>query len=47
MEIEEQRLRVFEGDVFTVEDPFTNGVGHFWGIMETRAYMRLRFACFG
>jgi hypothetical protein len=44
MEVEEQRLRAYEGDGFTMEDPFTNGVGHFWGILETRTYMRLRFA---
>lgn len=25
-------------------DPFTNGVGYFWGMFETRHYMRLRFA---
>ena len=44
MEVEEQQLRAYEGDGFTMEDPFTNGVGHFWGILETRTYMRLRFA---
>jgi hypothetical protein len=44
MDIEEQRLRAFEGDMLSMADPFTNGVGHFWGIMETRTYMRLRFA---
>jgi hypothetical protein len=43
METEEKRLREFPGDFMTVADPFTNGVGHFWGILETRTYMRLRF----
>ncbi|KAF2669939.1 hypothetical protein BT63DRAFT_225724 [Microthyrium microscopicum] len=44
METEEQRLRNFPGDVMTAADPFTTGVGHFWGIHETRDYMRDRFA---
>jgi hypothetical protein len=44
METEEQCLRAYPGDWMTEADPFTNGVGHFWGILETRTYMRLRYA---
>ena len=44
MEEEEQTLRNHPGDFMMPEDPFTNGVGHFWGLFETRDYMRARFA---
>jgi hypothetical protein len=29
-------------DMFYTGDPFENCVGHFWGILETRPYMRAR-----
>jgi hypothetical protein len=41
---EEQKLRSAPGDMFTPADVFTTAVGHFWGIFETRDYMRARFA---
>jgi hypothetical protein len=40
---EDEKLRNFPGDVITEEYPFINSVGHFWGIHETRDYMRARF----
>jgi uncharacterized protein YoxC len=44
MENEEQILRNHPGDFMMPADPFTNSVGHFWGILDTRDYMRARFA---
>ncbi|GLI79005.1 hypothetical protein PoHVEF18_007327 [Penicillium ochrochloron] len=44
MEHEEQILRTHPGDFMMPADPFTNSVGHFWGILDTRDYMRARFA---
>lgn len=44
MEKEEQILRNHPGDFMMAADPFTNSVGHFWGIYDTRDYMRARFA---
>ncbi|KAH0563525.1 hypothetical protein GP486_001905 [Trichoglossum hirsutum] len=44
LDAEEQKLRSHPGDMFTPADVFTNSVGHFWGILETRDYMRARFA---
>ncbi|CAG8947970.1 unnamed protein product [Penicillium salamii] len=44
MEEEEQILRNHPGDIMMSPDPFTNSVGHFWGVMETRDYMRARLA---
>jgi hypothetical protein len=44
MDAEEQRLRNFPGDFMTPADPFTSGVGLFYGIHETRTYMRNCFA---
>lgn len=41
---EEQKLRDFPGDSLTPAYPFENSVGDFWGILETRNYMRARFA---
>lgn len=41
---EEQALRAHPGDSMMQADPFTNSVGHFWGIWETRKYMRARYA---
>lgn len=42
-EREEQKLRDLPGDMFTPPNVFESGVGHFWGISETRPYMRARF----
>ena len=41
---EEQRLRAHPGDFMTPPNVFEEGEGHFWGILETRTYMRLRYA---
>ncbi|KAF7713241.1 MYND-type domain-containing protein [Penicillium ucsense] len=43
MEHEEQKLRDHPGDVMMSKDPFTSCVGHFWGVFETRDYMRARY----
>ena len=41
---EEQKLRAQQGgDAWTWPSPFVHGVGRFWGIVETRPYMRARF----
>jgi hypothetical protein len=42
--VEEQKLRNHPGDILMDPNPFENSVGHFWGIIETRDYMRARFA---
>ena len=43
MEREERKLHENQGDdIFMSGDPFVNHVGHFWGIHETRPYMRAR-----
>ncbi|KAI9000025.1 hypothetical protein BC832DRAFT_622718 [Gaertneriomyces semiglobifer] len=39
---EETELREKPADLALPEDVFTNGVGHFWGILDTRDYMRAR-----
>ncbi|KAJ5371429.1 uncharacterized protein N7496_007521 [Penicillium cataractarum] len=44
MEHEEQIIRNHPGDWAMPADAFTNSVGHFWGILGTRDYMRARFA---
>ncbi|KAH7304688.1 hypothetical protein B0I35DRAFT_444750 [Stachybotrys elegans] len=44
LESETAILQAFPGDVFTPSDLFNTGVGLFWGITETRDYMRARFA---
>lgn len=44
LEAEETKLREQPGDMFCPANPFENSVGHFWGILETRDYMRARFA---
>jgi hypothetical protein len=43
MEVEEQRLRDFPGDFLTEADPFTNSVGHFWGM--SFLFKIIIFAC--
>ncbi|KAI8725696.1 MYND-type zinc finger protein samB [Fusarium sp. LHS14.1] len=43
LEKEEQELRDMPADMFVPDNIFENGVGHFWGIMETRPYMRARY----
>ncbi|KAJ3499803.1 hypothetical protein NMY22_g19476 [Coprinellus aureogranulatus] len=43
LEREETKLRNDPGDgFFTPANPFENSVGHFWGILSTRDYMRAR-----
>lgn len=41
---EEEELRLKPPDMFFPENVFETSVGHFWGIFETRDYMRARFA---
>ncbi|KAK6527732.1 hypothetical protein TWF694_004712 [Orbilia ellipsospora] len=41
---EEETLRNHPGDFLTPANPFVNGVGHFWGHLDTRDYMRARYA---
>ncbi|KAF4463452.1 MYND finger [Fusarium albosuccineum] len=43
LEEQEQELRNMPGDMFIPENVFENGVGHFWGIHETRPYMQARY----
>ncbi|KAM7193946.1 hypothetical protein V8F20_008216 [Naviculisporaceae sp. PSN 640] len=43
LESEEASLRAKPGDFTLPDDVFTNGVGRFWGILDTRDYMRARF----
>ncbi len=40
---EERELREFPGDFMTPGNLFEEQVGHFWGILETRDYMRARY----
>ncbi|KAH9218743.1 hypothetical protein DL95DRAFT_293090 [Leptodontidium sp. 2 PMI_412] len=40
---EETKLRNTPGDWTFQANPFENSVGHFWGILETRDYMRARY----
>jgi hypothetical protein len=40
---EEQALSIHPGDFIIQADLFTNSVGHFWGILETRKYIRARY----
>ena len=40
----EQKLRDHPGDWMTLANPFASSVGHFWGIPDTRDYMRARYA---
>ncbi|OAQ85951.1 MYND finger [Purpureocillium lilacinum] len=42
-ESEYVKLRDMPGDMLTPEKMFENEVGHFWGILETRPYMRARY----
>ena len=42
-EHEEHALRAMPADVMMPADVFTNEVGHFWGILGTRDYMRARY----
>ncbi|KAL8666238.1 MAG: hypothetical protein Q9168_007522 [Polycauliona sp. 1 TL-2023] len=41
---EEQKLRDDPGSWPNPPNPFETSVGHFWGIMSTRDYMRARYA---
>ena len=41
---EETKLRSHPGDFMTPSNLFEEHAGHFWGILETRDYMRARFA---
>ena len=43
MEREEQKLRDSPGDFMMPANPFENAVGHFWGMLDTRDYMRARY----
>ena len=40
---EEQKLREMPGDMFLPANVFETGVGRFWGLFETRPYMRARY----
>lgn len=42
---EETKLRDHPGDFMTPENPLQNpdAIGHFWGILDTRDYMRARY----
>ncbi|OTA58352.1 hypothetical protein K449DRAFT_415824 [Hypoxylon sp. EC38] len=44
LEKEEATLRAHPGDIFLPANVFENGVGRFWGLIETRDYMNARFA---
>ncbi|KAI0192282.1 hypothetical protein EV127DRAFT_45710 [Xylaria flabelliformis] len=44
LEEEEATLRARPGDIFLPGNVFEIGVGSFWGLIETRGYMRARFA---
>ncbi|KAI0439391.1 hypothetical protein F4803DRAFT_531315 [Xylaria telfairii] len=44
LEEEEATLRAHPGDILLPSNVFENGVGRFWGLIETRSYMRARFA---
>ncbi|KAI1109829.1 hypothetical protein F5Y14DRAFT_431230 [Nemania sp. NC0429] len=44
LEREEAALRARPGDLFTPSNVFETGVGNFWGLLDTRDYMRARFA---
>ena len=41
---EERKLRSHPGDFMTPPNLFDEHAGHFWGILETRTYMRARYA---
>lgn len=44
MSIEERVLRDSPGDILTPPNLFEEHAGHFWGILDTRTYMRARYA---
>ncbi|XDG09919.1 hypothetical protein ABKA04_009534 [Annulohypoxylon sp. FPYF3050] len=44
LEKEEATLRAHPGDILLPSNVFENGVGRFWGLHDTRDYMRARFA---
>jgi hypothetical protein len=45
LEAEEETLHAAPNDGFMNHgDPFVNGVGHFWAMLNTRDYMRARYA---
>ncbi|EXU97050.1 MYND finger domain protein [Metarhizium robertsii] len=43
-ESEEKKLREMPSGPFLPENVFEDHVGHFWGILETRPYIRARYA---
>lgn len=43
-ESEQKKLREMPSGPFLPENVFEDHVGHFWGIFETRSYMRARYA---
>lgn len=44
LDLEKTKLRSNPGDFMTPPNLFEEQVGHFWGILETRGYMRARYA---
>jgi len=44
LDTKERELRAHPGDSLTPPNLFEEGVGHFWGILETRPYMQARYA---
>lgn len=44
LDVEEKKLRAHPGDFMTPTNLFEEHVGDFWGLLETRDYMRARFA---
>ncbi|KAK1215710.1 hypothetical protein PQX77_021672 [Marasmius sp. AFHP31] len=44
LDAKETKLRNHPGDFMTPANPFETSVGHFWGILNTRDYMRARSA---
>ena len=44
MDAVEQKIRNKPADLLFPADPFTNSVGHFWGILDTRDYTHARYA---
>lgn len=44
LEEEERKLRAQQGGMFLPENVFETMAGYFWGLLETRPYMRARYA---
>lgn len=42
-DIEKQKLQDLPGDFMTAANPFETVAGHFWGVHETRPYMRAHY----